>query len=279
MSAHSGGDFASGGSVRKETFASVLERSIVPSLNRNVLEVILEKDLKGSFIVTESECAKFLSKLGLNLSSGHVEAVQICPNGRGVLYITLKENIEISNYCRYDVIDIAPSGIRAVHVRPAGKRDVTVNIKGIHPNTKDEIVLDYLEKFGKLVTRKVVYGIFRDGPLKGLKNGDRNYRMEIKPGTNLGSYHILDGQKVTIRYPGQQQTCGRCLRIATECSGRGIAKKCEAAGGVRQDFVDYINDLWKAIDYSPNWNRQEYTSSESSEDIDLQIGGEFTPIK
>ena len=65
MSTHSGGGFPSAG--RKETFASVLERSLVPSLNRNVLEVILEKDSKGSFVVTESGCAKFLSKLGLNL--------------------------------------------------------------------------------------------------------------------------------------------------------------------------------------------------------------------
>ena len=50
-----------------------------------------------------------------------------------------------------------------------------------------------------------------DGPLKGFRNGDRMYKMEIKRNTNLGTYHVIDGQRVTARYPGQQQTCARGL--------------------------------------------------------------------
>ena len=91
------------------------------------------------------------------------------------------------------VIDISASGVRAVLVKPAGKREVTVSMKGLHPNTADEEVLRYLEKFGNIVTRKVVYGVFAEGPLKGLKNGDQKYRVELRPGTNIESYHVLDG--------------------------------------------------------------------------------------
>ena len=56
----------------------------------------------------------------------------------------------------------------------------------------------------------MVYGVF-GGALKGMRNGDRSYKVEIKPNVNIGTYHVLDGQKVTVRYAGQQQTCARCF--------------------------------------------------------------------
>ena len=95
-------------------------------------------------------------------------------------------------------------------VRQSGKREVVVKIKGIHPNTRDNTVLEYLAKFGKIVSTKVVYGVFINGPLKGMKNGDRSYKIEINPGVNMGSYHVIDSYKVSLRYPGQQSTCWRC---------------------------------------------------------------------
>ena len=71
--------------------------------------------------------------------------------------------------------------------------------------------------------------------------------MEIKPGTNLGSYHAIDGQKVNISYPGQQQTCARCYQTPQSCKGRRMARKCDAEGGLKFEFTDYILDLWKKI--------------------------------
>ena len=68
----------------KRSWASVLGTSLPPRDDRNVLEVVLEKDTRGSFIVNESECAHMMKKLGLDERPGvHVEAVQICPQGRG----------------------------------------------------------------------------------------------------------------------------------------------------------------------------------------------------
>jgi hypothetical protein len=131
----------------------------------------------------------------------HLEGVQICPQGRGVIFITLKKEEEIARFCRYDVLEITQSGIRSVLVKPSGKREVIVTAKGFHPNTKDNVVTHSLGKFGKVFTSKVVFGVFADGPLKSFRNGDRSYKMEIRPGTNLGSYHVIDSQKVTLRYP------------------------------------------------------------------------------
>ena len=264
---------------REESWAQRLGNGIEPHLNKNILEVILEKDFRGGFSLSDTECAKFLVKLGLDLRSGEqIEGLQVCPNGRGIVYITLKETIDPSKFYRFDVIEVSTSGIRATQVRQAGKRDVTVTIKGIHPNTRDDVVLEYLEKFGNLVTRRVVYGVFQEGPLKGIKNGDRCYRLEIKPGTNLGSYHVLDGQKVTLRYSGQQQTCGRCLQTARECKGNGLARKCEAEGGLRKDFGIYIAELWERIGYSPRPYLND-ECDESYDEVDQQVGGNFTPVK
>ena len=267
----------------RKSWASVLGSSLISKSDKNVLEVVLEKDVRGAFIVKEQDCANMMRRMGLDQRPGvHVDEVQICPQGRGIIFITLNKEVELGRFCRHDVLDVTETGIRSVMVKPAGKRDVVVTIKGIHPNTREDVVLDYLRKFGKVCSTKVVYGVFSEGPLKGIRNGDRSYKLEIKPSTNLGSYHAIDGQKVTLRYPGQQQTCGRCHQTPQNCPGRGVARKCEAEGGERVEFPAYILDLWKKIGYSPE-NFQ--LSDEANLDLDAdpsllqQTGGTFTPAK
>ena len=96
----------------------------------------------------------------------NVDGVQICPNGRGVIFLTLKPNLDIGRYCRYDVIEVTSTGIRAINVKPAGKREVVLNVRGLHPNTRDDIVTNHLKKFCEIVSSKVVLGVYSDGPLK-----------------------------------------------------------------------------------------------------------------
>ena len=169
-----------------------------------------------------------LTKIGVNLASD-VEAVQICPNGRGVIYVTLKNNTPMDNFICHDVIEVNNTGLKVIHIKSAGKREVVLTLKGLHPNTKDKGILDYLSKFGKISTTKVIHNTYNDGPLRGLKNGDRSVKMELKPGTSIPSYHVLYGHKVTIRYPGQKQTCARCYNSSQFCMGGGVARRCEAA--------------------------------------------------
>ena len=197
--------------TQQTSWAQLLGSSLPSNWEKNVLEIILQKDGPGAFVVSDEDCARLMKKLGLDQRPGvHVEAVQICPNGRGIILITLKKEVPIENYCRYDIIEVTASGTRAVLVKPAGKREIIVTMKGIHPNTRDDCVTDYISKFGRLVSTKAVHGVYRDGPLKGLKNGDRSFKVEFTPTENMGTYHVIDGHKVTVRYPGQQQTCARC---------------------------------------------------------------------
>ena len=271
----------------KRSWADVLGSSLPTSWNKNILEVILEKDVRGPFSVTEDECAKVLKKIGLDLvSGGQVDAVQICPSGRGVILVTLKNHVQLDKFTSYDVIEVNQSGVRVLSVKPAGEREVIVTIKGLHPNTKDEGVFTYLAKFGKLVSKKVMHGTYVEGPLKGLKNGDRSYRMETKPNDNIPTYHVLFGQKIVMRYPGQKQTCARCYNSAQYCLGGGVAKRCEAAGGHRKEFSDFILGMWARIGYSPEeveiasaYDDHEDIETHNTTLIPEAVGGPFTPPK
>ena len=264
----------------RKTWASVLGRNMVSKNDDNVLEVMLEKDTKGAFKVTEEDCANLMKRLGLDQRPGvHVLGVQICPQGRGVIYITLKKEVDITRFCKHDVLDVTRAGIRSVLVRPAGKREVVVTAKGIHPSTRDDYVFEYLKKFGKVSSTKVIYGVFPEGPLKGMRNGDRSYKVEINPKINLGSYHIIDGQKISIRYPGQQQTCARCHKTPVDCKGKGMARQCEAEGGEKVEFLDYILNLWSAIGYSPENIENINLDVVNGSDTLQQVGGTFTPVK
>ena len=180
---------------------------------------------------------------------------------------------------RYDVLEITEIGIRSTMVKPAGKKEVVVTVKGIHPNTRDSVVIDYLSKFGKVVTTKVVHGIYSSGPLKGMKNGDRAYKVEVKAGENIGSYHVIESQKVLLKYPGQQQTCGNCHETPRNCKGRGIAKRCKAEGGARVDFTDYILSLWKRIGYTPQTLNLMDDVNDNTEEEHVQQVDAFTPAK
>ena len=104
-------------------------------------------------------------------------------------------------------------------IKPMDRREVEVMLRGLNINTPDSSVVHYLSQFGKIVKEEVIYLKNREGPFMGLKNGDRKYFLDFTGGRNLDSFHIIDGAKVTISYPGQRRTCGRCHHTAAECPG------------------------------------------------------------
>ena len=79
-----GGRFGRDRGAVKKSWAEMLGSNLPAILNKNILEIVLEKDERGSFNVGEIDCAKVMGKLGIDPRPGvHVEGVQICPNGRG----------------------------------------------------------------------------------------------------------------------------------------------------------------------------------------------------
>ena len=68
------------------------------------------------------------------------------------------------------------------------------------------------------------------------------------------------------------------LKVAKDCRGNGIAKKCEAAGGDKTNFALYIANLWSKIGYTPGAVDKDMDGS-LVEEIEQQVGGQFTPMK
>ena len=83
---------------------------------------------------------------------------------------------------------------------------------------------------------------------------------------------------MSLKYSGQQQTCGRCHNTPKYCKGGGIARKCQDEGGDRVDFTDYIVKLWKEIGYSPN-SEELNAEMNSDDDATEETVEQFTPVK
>ena len=104
---------------------------------------------------------------------------------------------------------------------------MSVTIHGLHPDTRDEAVIQYLNAHGEVSKKDpVLYGVHPGAPgsslLAGKHNGDRSYMVNVKQ--PLGTYHIIDGGKVSIRYRGQSKTCANCHQNEGTCPGKAKAK-------------------------------------------------------
>ena len=234
------------------SWASLLGDSLPTRNDKNVMEIVLEQDFKGMYNASEEEVAKVLQKLGADLRPGvHIEGVQICPLGKNVIQVTLNKNVDMSRFYNKDVLEIKEGG-RISQIRQSGKREVILTIKVLHPNALDDTVFKYLCCLKKVEKKKVILDTYKEGPLCGFQNGDRKYSLEFRTDITVGPTHVIDGQKVTFSFPGQRRTCFRCFETPNLCQGRGVAKDCEAAGGVRVMLTDYMTKFWAKIKYKPD---------------------------
>ena len=173
------------------------------------------------------------------------------------------------------------TGVKTGLIKPANMSEVTMLVKNLDFNTPDSLVIDYLNKHGRVMNDKVIYEKDRDGPFKGLFNGNRKYLVDFTKGTNAGSYHILDGAKVMMSYPGQKKTCGRCHQIPGKCPGNGFAQTCEAKNGQRVPLIDHMKAHWDAIGFSPslfqlNLDDDDENTSDTADAI-IKSNETFTP--
>ena len=81
----------------------------------------------------------------------------------------------------------------------------------------------------------------------GKTNGNRSYMMEVtKP---MGTYHIIDGEKVSIKYRGQDRTCAKCHKTESVCPGKALAKDCTSE---RVMLSTHMQDHWEKVGYRPD---------------------------
>ena len=169
------------------------------------------------------ETEGLLLKLGID--GTHFHGVSSCPEGKRVVYITLHPSVDISRFLHKNEAYILKEGIQTSVICPAGKKEVSVKVSGLHPNTtKDQAVLRYLSAHGKVSqSDQVVHHVYpgRSGSslLACKLNGNRSCMVEITK--HMGSFHIIDGEKVSVRYRGQIKSYARCHQQKTVCPGKG----------------------------------------------------------
>ena len=84
----------------------------------------------------------------------------------------LEQGVDLNQLCYSDSYKLGV-GVKTGVIKPMDRREVEVLLKGLNINTPDSSVLHYLSHFGKIVKEEVVFMKTREGPFKGLKNGDR----------------------------------------------------------------------------------------------------------
>ena len=183
--------------------------------------------------------------------------------------------VSLDKFCKDVNIKVTPSVMTGM-IRPAGKKDVTVTIVGLDFNTPDSFVIDYVNKFGTVLSNAVVYTKYVTGSLKGKFCGERKFQVDFSKSTRqMATFHIIDGSKVRIFYRGNKKTCGRCHRVATLCQGEAISKNCAAAGGPRVFLSDHMKELWKDVGFVPN--TFELEDEDKTED-DIQQAVKDAPV-
>ena len=160
------------------------------------------------------------------------------------------------------------------------RREVTVCIRSLNLNTPDNLIFDYLNKFGQVMSSKVVYYEDREGPLKGLRNGDRNYLVDFTNDRNMGTFHIIDEANVLVNYTGQSKTCSTCHNTAVNCLGGGWARACEEKQGFRTTMLDHMKAPWNEIGFVTSNFKLDVDNNDVenlTEDIEIKDSSHFTP--
>ena len=227
---------------------------ITERLKRNVLEIQLDKE-ENSDDVEEKNIVTLFEKLGIKKET--VEGVQLVPQrSPRKIFVWFNPSVNLNNFCYEDAFRLG-AGVKTGRIKPMDRREVEVLIKGLNINTPDSSVISYLGHFGKIMKTEVIYMKNKEGPFAGLKNGDRKYFVDFTGGRNLDSYHLIDGVKVLVSYPGQRRTCGRCHQTPSQCRGNGLARNYEVNGSTRINLRQHMETLWGDIGYKPKISSEE----------------------
>ena len=124
-----------------------------------------------------------------------------------------------------------PRSVSHVPAAPAQRATVTPLRRGSKQGVSDvnEILTVHPEKYGDA---KIIAESFREGipviiNLTQMSESEARRLVDFSSGKGMGTYHLMDGEAVTVNYSGQRRTCGRCHKDSRSCPGGGWARRCE----------------------------------------------------
>ena len=233
------------------TYAKVISKTTKTNLlDLNIVLIKIKRDFEKRDVPFNDElCKKALKIAKIN----HLTDTNGCQyhfdKGIITIEIWLKNHVTIvSNEEKAELAE----GFNLLSIHPKNKREVPVVVIGLSYDVPDQAVTEYLQLFGlKAAANKIERLKAKNGMWKDQNNGDRRYTVDMSTQLmNMGTFHVIMGEKVRIIYPGNTKTCGNCHEAASSCPGNGIANKCRQNNGktVRlDDHMRYLHDELRAI--------------------------------
>ncbi|XP_066299473.1 uncharacterized protein [Branchiostoma lanceolatum] len=127
----------------------------------------------------------------------------------------------------------------SIDVRVYGSSETIVTASRIPDEFDDNYVRTWLSRYGQVLVSKMV--TYRDKPT--IRNGNRQYKMVLKPGVNIpSSWRMADGRLVFFRYVGQVRTCLKCHQEGHEVANCTVSfcNKCQTVGHIAADCTNAI---------------------------------------
>ena len=137
-----GGPDGQGGSLlsTKSSYVGIASLNTSVRDNKNLLEIRLERSaFSVSFNLSQVELDHLLTRLGLD--SSHFLGVSCCPEGKGVVYVTLHPSVNIQRFLNRNECFELKEGVRTGIIRPAGKKEQSETVSGLHPNTSCQVLV------------------------------------------------------------------------------------------------------------------------------------------
>ena len=155
--AASGGRDPGGHKDHAQSYANRLKTNVSYNerLKRNILEITVEKtDKDVEILLNDNSVHRVLKSIGMDIVS-QMEGYQVQFNGRtSLISVWASQGLSLDRFCREEGIIIG-KGLVTGHIRPDGRREVTVTVAGLDFNTPDCLVYEYIQKFGGVITSKV----------------------------------------------------------------------------------------------------------------------------
>jgi hypothetical protein len=79
---------------------------------------------------------------------------------------------------------------------------------------------------------------------------------------------VIDGEKVSIKYPGQTKTCNKCHQEAPACPGKGLAKDCSSEKVL---LSEHMLSYWKTINFQPETTDMNEVDEDENEKVEEVI--------
>ena len=257
------------GGGNTSSYAKSVKSNKFQKLNRNVLEIVLEKKMYQKAInIKCDQVVNICEIVGIRVGS-ETEGYQAQYNRKSVtISVWAKEGVSLERFVTDQPREFS-SDLTITQVRPAFRREVTLLITGLSFNTPDSQAKHYVESFGgKMVGVEPIYVKYRDGPWKGQYNGDRRYKVDFTAQKiPMGTYHLINNDKVRVAYPGNTRTCGRCHQAPGSCPGGGIARECGEQGGDRITLYHHMKKTWTKIKYDPDTEPVDNDEHHAEDDI------------